>query len=270
MRIRDHSFRIGITLSAVLGSGAYAGGIEPLVLELVPASTGDWPHLIGNQGFLPGFAEIGFDDAGWAMGATPFGLVSFCGQPAATPWPLNTDLLLRRWVQMPAAGTIRISAAIDNDIQAHLDGVPLSPLVQFEGCADSFRYEVEQAVAAPGVYLVAIRARDRGGDSFLNVQIGAILTADCNGDGIVDYGQILDGTLADVNGNGVPDICECIGDLNTDGVVNGADIAIMLGFWGVHGKPVDADINGDGVVDDTDLALLLSGWGACPSITGEP
>jgi hypothetical protein len=31
---------------------------------------------------------------------------------------------------------------------------------------------------------------------------------DCNGDGIVDYGQILRGELDDDNANGVPDICE--------------------------------------------------------------
>ena len=33
-------------------------------------------------------------------------------------------------------------------------------------------------------------------------------SADCNGDGIVDYGQILDGSLVDDNDNGVPDSCE--------------------------------------------------------------
>ncbi len=33
-------------------------------------------------------------------------------------------------------------------------------------------------------------------------------SADCNADGIVDYGQILSGELADTNGNGVPDCCE--------------------------------------------------------------
>ena len=32
--------------------------------------------------------------------------------------------------------------------------------------------------------------------------------ADCNDDGIVDYGQILDGTYADNDGNGVPDCCD--------------------------------------------------------------
>ena len=35
-------------------------------------------------------------------------------------------------------------------------------------------------------------------------------SADCNGDGIVDYGQILDGSLADNNGNGIPDCCDDI------------------------------------------------------------
>ncbi len=33
-------------------------------------------------------------------------------------------------------------------------------------------------------------------------------SADCNADGIVDYGQILRGELIDLNANGVPDICE--------------------------------------------------------------
>ncbi|MCH2141136.1 MAG: hypothetical protein MK100_08910, partial [Phycisphaerales bacterium] len=35
-------------------------------------------------------------------------------------------------------------------------------------------------------------------------------SADCNGDGIVDYGQILDGTFADDNGDGVPDLCDAV------------------------------------------------------------
>ena len=35
-------------------------------------------------------------------------------------------------------------------------------------------------------------------------------SADCNNDGIVDYGQILDGTFADDNGDGVPDLCNAV------------------------------------------------------------
>jgi len=114
---------------------------------------------------------------------------------------------------------------------------------------------------------------NRGKCFFGGIDGGLIIewSADCNGDGIVDYGQILDGTLIDKNGNGIPDCCEfgfpcspCPGDLNDDGIVNGADISIMLGFWGLNGKPVDADINGDGLVDGADLAMLLSSWGKCP------
>ena len=33
-------------------------------------------------------------------------------------------------------------------------------------------------------------------------------SSDCNGDGIVDYEQILDGTFGDTDGDGVPDCCE--------------------------------------------------------------
>ena len=96
-------------------------------------------------------------------------------------------------------------------------------------------------------------------------------SADCNGDGIVDYGQILDGTFEDANENGVPDCCDhgvscdpCSADVNEDGVVNGADISAVLGFWGLAGKPLPAaDITRDGIVDGADLAVLLGSWGPC-------
>ena len=38
--------------------------------------------------------------------------------------------------------------------------------------------------------------------------------ADCNDDGIVDYGQILNGSLADTNANGLPDVCVSTGISN--------------------------------------------------------
>ncbi len=52
----------------------------------------------------------------------------------------------------------------------------------------------------------------------------------------------------------------CVADLNGDGVVNGADLAIVLGGWGGGGI---ADINGDGVVNGSDLAIVLGAWGPC-------
>jgi hypothetical protein len=48
-------------------------------------------------------------------------------------------------------------------------------------------------------------------------------------------------------------------DVNDDGAVNAADLAVLLGSWGVTGGA--ADINADGAVNAADLAALLGQWG---------
>ncbi|MCH2160351.1 MAG: hypothetical protein MK085_00610 [Phycisphaerales bacterium] len=91
-------------------------------------------------------------------------------------------------------------------------------------------------------------------------------SADCNNDGIVDYGQILDGTLSDDDGDAIPDICEaCPGDIAQNGVRDAADLGILLALWGTNGKNNPAaDINQDGMINASDLGLLLGYWGPCP------
>jgi len=96
-------------------------------------------------------------------------------------------------------------------------------------------------------------------------------SADCNSDGIVDFGQILAGELDDANGNNIPDCCEagiacnCSADVTGNGNVDAADLAAVLSAWGgaPSGKE-NADINGDGSIDAADLAGVLSAWGPCP------
>ena len=51
-----------------------------------------------------------------------------------------------------------------------------------------------------------------------------------------------------------------VGDLNNDGLVNGADLAILLGAWG-SSDPI-ADLSGDGEVGGADLSILLGNWTA--------
>jgi hypothetical protein len=60
--------------------------------------------------------------------------------------------------------------------------------------------------------------------------------------------------------------CECVGDLNTDGTTNGADLAVLLGAWGDSG-PGDLDVSG--LVDGADLAILLGSWGPCAAPTND-
>ena len=58
---------------------------------------------------------------------------------------------------------------------------------------------------------------------------------------------------------------DCPADLNADGVVDGADLAAVLGGWGTAGS---SDVTGDGVTDAADISIVLGGWGPCPTGSG--
>ena len=57
--------------------------------------------------------------------------------------------------------------------------------------------------------------------------------------------------------------CECIPDINADGIVDGNDLATLLGSWGPAAIGTVADFDGNRLVDGSDLAVILSGWGLC-------
>jgi hypothetical protein len=93
-------------------------------------------------------------------------------------------------------------------------------------------------------------------------------SADCNNDNIVDYGQILNGTLPDTNTNNIPDCCEpgnscCLGDIYVNHIVDGGDLGVLLSEWGVVTPTTRSDLNRDGFVDGADLGRLLANWGPC-------
>jgi len=52
-----------------------------------------------------------------------------------------------------------------------------------------------------------------------------------------------------------------VSDLDASGVVDGADVGILLTAWSLSGP---ADLDGNGVVDGADVGILLSSWGPCP------
>lgn len=62
-----------------------------------------------------------------------------------------------------------------------------------------------------------------------------------------------------VSFSGVPDAPPCPADLNGSGVVDGADLGILLSGWGTAG----GDVNGDGATDGVDLGTMLADWGVC-------
>ncbi len=59
--------------------------------------------------------------------------------------------------------------------------------------------------------------------------------------------------------------CPCFGDLNGDGTINAADLAVLLGAWNTSGASIPSDLDGSGNVNAADLSLLLGAWGPCPA-----
>jgi formylglycine-generating enzyme required for sulfatase activity len=64
----------------------------------------------------------------------------------------------------------------------------------------------------------------------------------------------------------------CTGDIAANGIVDGADIGVLLSYWGARTQDpfsIAADLNGDSLINGGDLGLVLSNWGPCQSaITG--
>ncbi|MBL9141623.1 MAG: hypothetical protein JNK53_07135 [Phycisphaerae bacterium] len=60
--------------------------------------------------------------------------------------------------------------------------------------------------------------------------------------------------------------CNCP-DLNGDGIVNGADLGMLLSAWGMN-DPC-ANLDGEGPVGGADLGVLLSAWGPYECPTGK-
>jgi len=95
------------------------------------------------------------------------------------------------------------------------------------------------------------------------IEAGAsCISYDCNQNGIDDTADIAGGT-PDVNGNGIPDVCE---DCQPNGILDGAEIAADPSLDdNANGIPdeCEPDCNGNGKPDDLDIALGTSPdlWG---------
>ena len=92
--------------------------------------------------------------------------------------------------------------------------------------------------------------------------VSAVMAADGNrkGDRFVPRNDDFRASAQRAASQGSSPDC-CPGDLNCDGLVNGADLGLMISAWGTNDP--DADLNGSGLVDGGDLGLLIAAWGPC-------
>lgn len=100
--------------------------------------------------------------------------------------------------------------------------------------------------------------------ALLIAEITGLRAVDTDGDGVPDYRDncmlVANPGQHDGDGDGRGNACD--GDLNNDGLVNFADLALFRSRFGSP-DPV-ADLNGDGAVNFADLALFLQLFGAGP------
>lgn len=117
------------------------------------------------------------------------------------------------------------------------------------------------AVTANGVQVTTFRFKVRtnfAGPS--TIEIVPTLTIRSRADSAVYDGQVPG---LDVIGDLIPAVITIappvFGDLDGDRLVNGRDLATLLGQWGSAGS---GDLSGNGVVGGEDLAYLLAAWSA--------
>ncbi|MFN2587505.1 MAG: SGNH/GDSL hydrolase family protein [Actinomycetota bacterium] len=167
---------VGAAGALATGSAAStAAGEDSGAAMLLPWGSDGYRYQEVAHGGSPGFEQPGFDDSSFAVGDAPFGSGGACplSDTVDTPWGLETDLLVRRWVEVPA-GTpdLYVSVAADNAAQVFWNGVEVVAHDQ-EGCAmRGFRLAIPPGAVEPGVAnLLAVRGSDRGVESYLDVAV---------------------------------------------------------------------------------------------------
>lgn len=145
--------------------------------ELIPFQADGWRYLQVRHGELPTFSATA-EPPRFNTGQAPFGSGGdFCPESNTvnSGWSVNRDMLLRRTIDLPRGTTdVRVSIAIDNDFVLFWNGVQVNAQRR-DGCATEFVVPIPAEMVTQGTNLLAIRATDRGGESFVDARITAML-----------------------------------------------------------------------------------------------
>jgi RHS repeat-associated protein len=178
----------------------------PDTVVITPYQATDWRFKVYPYGTVPeNVGAIDFDDSDYsANGRAAFGSGGGCPIQSTvhTQWPINTELVLRRVVDLPPNVTnVRVSGTVDNDVRVLINGADASGgFVSHENCAqlDDTRINVVTTSLQPGANLFVVHARDRGFESYVDVRllIDQPIHADAGPDATVAGGDsvLLDGS----------------------------------------------------------------------------
>ncbi len=175
------------------------------------------------------------------------------GMPSSSwvgPWGCGGDDLVCQFTDS-ASVPAEDSCSLDSVPVLNGDLLPLESFNKFVGMNPSGQWSLE---------ITDHSFIDSGSINTLCLVL--LLADDCNENNVSDSDDISGGFSTDINLNGIPDECECLGDFNNDDSVNVEDILNIINEWGPC-EGCFADINLDGVVDISDLLFVVATWGPC-------
>ncbi|WP_094228325.1 PEF-CTERM sorting domain-containing protein [Methanolobus psychrotolerans] len=149
---------------------------------VIPYGDSGYKYQVVSTGLNAGFESTGFDDSNFLTGDAGFGSIySGClltsSEYVKTSWALNSDILVRKEFYLPeGTSNLKVYIAIDNDVQVFINGQDVSSgMKTHEGCPswNSFEFSVDDSVLNSGTNLIAVRGRDRGTASFLDIKVTA-------------------------------------------------------------------------------------------------
>ena len=133
-------------------------------------------YKVVKHGADQGFQDPAYNASSFKEGRAAFGTgVNGCPLDPTihTPWPPNTDILVRKAIDLPAGTTeLTVHVAIDNDAVVYWNGVEIGATVH-EYCAahNTLIAPVPDSAVLAGKNLLAIRGTDRGGSTYLDLQV---------------------------------------------------------------------------------------------------
>jgi len=207
------------------------------------------------------------------------------------PWPdFGTDTFSVRWTGLiktasnPGVYTfytftddgVRLWVANRLIINRWVDQAPTEAVGTITLAADAFYVIVMEYYENGGGACASLYWQPPGGQKALIPPDHLLVDRDCDQNGVLDFCDVLTGTVPDCNGNGVPDSCdiasgfsqdqngdgvpdECA-DCNNNGVPDWQDIASGTSEdCNSNGVPdeCEPDCNGNGIPDDCDLVARI-------------
>jgi hypothetical protein len=150
----------------------------PRTVALVPTSEHEarlWRWTVDEPG--AGWADPGFDDAGWAEDPAGFGTPDVRGSVVRTPWQTPTIWLRTTFeldLDVDALDDLRLRVHHDEDVDVFLNGQPIVmlPYSTF-AYVDVRRDERLRAALRPGSNVLAARARHTWGGRYIDIGLYA-------------------------------------------------------------------------------------------------